>query len=315
MPLPRLLRHRLLLVSGKGGVGKTTVAVALARLAAQAGKRTLLCGVDTQGELGRLLGRPDLGAEPESVEGGFRACDLDGHAAMREFLRLRLKIHAIADRIADNKAFAGFFTAAPGLREYVLLGKAWHEARERLGWLGDRSHNDLVILDAPATGHAVAFLRAAHQVTDIMVGPLESSARQIREFLVDAARTALVLVATPEELAVNEAVELARHARRDLSMHVGLVVLNSVFPVLFDGETLRAVRGVARGDAIARRDRAVAEAAHFRAARESEQARLLRRAKRALPRPQLQIGRVLDPHNEEAILAAAARALAEGADS
>ena len=307
-----LLSRRLLLVSGKGGVGKTTVAVALARLAVRAGKRTLLCGVDTAGELGRLLGRPGLDAEPVDVAGGFRACDLDGHSAMREFLRMRLKIHAIADRVASNKAFAGFFTAAPGLREYVLLGKAWYEARERAGWLGDNSRNDLVILDAPATGHAAAFLRAAHQITDIMVGPLQASARQIRDFLVDPALTALVLVATPEELAVNEAVELSRHARRELSMHVGLVVLNSVFPVLFETETLRAVRGLAH-DGREGRDRALIDAAHFRAQRESEQTRLLQRAKRALPKPQATVERVLDPDDEEEVLAAMTRALGEAA--
>ncbi len=304
-PLTDLFSRRLLIVSGKGGVGKTTVSIALARLGVRSGKRVLLAGIETQGELGRLLGRPELGAEPVKVAAGVQACDLDAKTALRDFLRLRLKIHAIADRVASNRAFAGFFTAAPGLREYVLLGKAWYEARDRSGWLSGGPRHDLVVLDAPASGHATAFLRAAHQITDVMVGPLRTQATEIRAFVTDPALTALVLVATPEELAVNEAVEFARAARRPLGVHVGLVVLNGVFPRLFE----RATGGLP--DSASGPDLALLRAAQFRISRETEQARLLRRVRRSLPGPQIVLERLLEPEDDDEVLAAVERELAE----
>lgn len=308
-----LFARRLLIVSGKGGVGKTSVAAALARLAARAGKSVLLAGIESGGELGRMLGRPDLGAEPVEVRPRLEACDLNAQVALREYLRLRLKVRRVADWIAGNSLFSRFFTAAPGLREFVLLGKAWYEARDRSFLFGGARH-DLVVLDAPATGHAVAFLRAAHQVSDLLVGPLRSSAREVYTFLTDPARTALVLVTTPEELAVNEAVVLARAARRELTMQVGLVVVNAVFPVLLAGEPAEALRALARGGArpAAARDRVLLEAGLFRARREAEQARLLRRARRALPRPQVEVARLLAPADEDEVVAEMAEALAEG---
>ncbi|MBI3271560.1 MAG: hypothetical protein HYZ53_21395 [Planctomycetes bacterium] len=317
--LEALFARRLLLVSGKGGVGKTTVALALARLAAREGKSVLLAGIESRGELGRLLGRPELGPDPVEVRPRLEACDLNASAALREYLKLRIKVAPIANWIAGNALFARFFAAAPGLREFVLLGKAWYEARDRSRWFGGARH-DLVVLDAPATGHAVSFLRAAHQVSDLLVGPLRGPASELREFLTDASKTALVLVATPEELALNEAAELARAAHDELRIGVGLVVLNDVFPTLLGGERLASLRGLARpgrGAGVGADDEVAAgagesallEAGLYRARREAEEARLLRRARRMLPRPQVQVRRVLAPEDEEDVLDAVMTAL------
>ncbi|MBI5367252.1 MAG: chromosome partitioning protein [Planctomycetes bacterium] len=313
-----LFARRLLIVTGKGGVGKTTVAAALAQIAARAGRSVLLAGVESAGELGRMLGRPELGAQPVEIAPRLAACDLSAQAALREYLRLRLKIGAVADWIAANSLFARFFTAAPGLREFVLLGKAWYEACPRPPWRGGARY-DLVILDAPATGHAVSFLRAAHQVSALLRGPLRGPAVEIRDFLADPACTSLVLVTTPEELAVNEAVELAHAARRELLIRVGLTVVNAIFPPLLPGaRPFTVAADVQRAAATGRGSgatvaAALVQAARFRARREAEQARFVRRCRRALPRPQLEVLRLLESADEAAIVRHVAAALAASA--
>jgi anion-transporting ArsA/GET3 family ATPase len=224
--LDRLLERRLIVVSGKGGVGKSVVAAALARAAHDRGKRVLLAEVDAPTEAAGYLGVASRGTEV-AVEPGLSVLNLDPPAVMDEYVRHVVRIELLARRILGSEVYRRFFAAAPGLAELMVLGKVMVlvEARER--W-SRRFLHDLVVLDAPATGHGLAFLKvplAAAQA--IPVGPVGGNARRILSLLRDAKRTALVLVAIPEEMAVVEALEFQDLATRELEMEPRALVLNA----------------------------------------------------------------------------------------
>jgi anion-transporting ArsA/GET3 family ATPase len=224
--LARLLERRLVVVSGKGGVGKSVVAAALARAARERGKRVLLVEVDAPTEAAGYLGVVSRGAEV-AVEPGLSVLNLRPRAVMDEYVRHVVRIEALARRILASELYRRFFAAAPGLPELMVLGKVMVlvEARER--W-SRRFLHDLVVLDAPATGHGLAFLKvplAAAQA--VPVGPVGGNARRILAMLRDAKRTALVLVAVPEEMAVVEALEFQSLAAEELGLAPEAVVLNA----------------------------------------------------------------------------------------
>jgi anion-transporting ArsA/GET3 family ATPase len=223
--LDRLLERRLVVVSGKGGVGKSLVAAALARAARDRGKRVLLVEVDAPSEAAGYLGVASRGAEVE-VEPGLSVLNLRPAAVMDEYVRHVVRIELLARRILDSAVYRRFFAAAPGLPELMVLGKVMTLVEAREGW-PRRFSRDLVVLDAPATGHGLAFLKvpwAAAQA--IPVGPVGGNARRIVALLGDAARTALLLVAIPEEMAVVEALEFQRMAGDELQLAPAALVLN-----------------------------------------------------------------------------------------
>jgi anion-transporting ArsA/GET3 family ATPase len=227
--MPRdLLSLRFLVVAGKGGVGRTTVATALATLAAQRGRRTLLAQVNAKDRLGALLGVP-VGEEVVRVADGLDAVNMNPTAALREYGLMILRYEAIYKAVLENRMIKGFLRAIPGLDDYSMLGKAWWhttetDARGRLKY-------DLVILDAPATGHAVTMLRLPQAILDtVPEGPLTQTARRVRELLSDAARCALVLVTLAEDLPATETLELHRTNEHLLKIPLGAVVVNQLWP-------------------------------------------------------------------------------------
>jgi len=220
-----LFDRTLVVISGKGGVGRTTVAAALARAAADAGKRVLIATAAPTDRLGHLFGRPPLDAAVTNLAPGIDAVNMTPESALREYGVLTLRSELVARALLENRAVRSFLNAVPGLDAYALLGKAWWHTTERAN---GRPRYDLTILDGPASGHAALMLRIPGAILAAMPkGPLAPDARAIDDLLRDPVRAALVIVTLPEELPAREAGELAA-ALRELQLPLGALVVNGV---------------------------------------------------------------------------------------
>jgi anion-transporting ArsA/GET3 family ATPase len=224
--VPELLAHNLLFVTGKGGVGKTTVACAIALLASEHGRRTLVCEVEPKGDLSRAY---ECGPTPFSgqrINDDLVAMSMDTEAALREYLRTVAKVPTVGRIGPVARAFDFVATAAPGIREILTVGKLCYEVRER--------HYDLVVVDASSTGNVVGQLAAPTGINELIrVGIVRSQTDWILEILGDPDRTGAVLVTTPEEMPVTEAVDLASRLANETPVHLSCVVANRVLPELF----------------------------------------------------------------------------------
>ncbi|MBN2576603.1 MAG: ArsA family ATPase [Deltaproteobacteria bacterium] len=223
-----LLGKRLLLVVGKGGVGRTTVAVALARRASRAGKRVLLAQTNAPESLTSLLGgETGIGPTVTVIDERLSAVNMSPKMALREYGVLLLKYEPIYRAFFENKPMRSFLAAFPGLDYWTMLGKAWWHTTE----VQDGRHKyDLVVLDAPASGHAVAMLRIPEAVASAMPkGPLARDALLAHDLLTDPKRTAATIVTLPEELPARETVKLARDLR-ELRIPLGPLVVNAMPP-------------------------------------------------------------------------------------
>ena len=279
--MPALLDKRLVVVTGKGGVGKTTVAAALGLLAARQGRRTVVCEVAQQERLAGLFGARDVGHGEVELAPGLFSVSVQPERAMHEWLRHQLKSGALAGLLGHSRLFGYLTAAAPGVTELVTVGKVWDLAQVERRTGG--SPFDLVIMDAPATGHALALLRAPRTYANIArVGPIARQAASIDAFLRDSSATGVLSVALPEEMPVNETVDLEQRLADDLGMAVGQVVANGVLPARFtaaDARRLRSLDGQGTKAAQAAVTSALVE--HGRAAGQQEQLERLRAEVRA----------------------------------
>ncbi len=224
-----LLDRRLLFVTGKGGVGKSTAAAALALLSALRGRRTLACEVDAKGDLADFYETSRPRFEPHKVASNLWLMAMDTEASLREYLHLQLRLPTVAPLGALARAFDFVATAAPGVREILTVGKIGWEVRER--------HYDLVVVDAPATGHIVGQLTAPQAINDLVrVGQVREQTGWLADLLADPATTGLVVVTTPEEMPVNETIELVQKVRSETRIDVAAIIVNRVLPELFSGD-------------------------------------------------------------------------------
>ena len=224
-----LLDRRLLFVTGKGGVGKSTAAAALALLSALRGRRTLACEVDAKGDLADFYETSRPRFEPHKVASNLWLMAMDTEASLREYLHLQLRLPTVAPLGALARAFDFVATAAPGVREILTVGKIGWEVRER--------HYDLVVVDAPATGHIVGQLTAPQAINDLVrVGQVREQTGWLANLLADPATTGLVVVTTPEEMPVNETIELVQKVRSETRIDVAAIIVNRVLPELFSGD-------------------------------------------------------------------------------
>jgi anion-transporting ArsA/GET3 family ATPase len=238
-----LLDRTLLYVTGKGGVGKTTVSASLGLAAAERGRRTIVCEVAEQDRVSRAFVREGVQREQEvELARNLWAISIDPTAALQEWLARQLGGTALR-LITGSSAFQHFVAAAPGAKELITIAKVWELAQlER--WDSHNRTYDLVIVDAPASGHGLAMLTAPSTFGEIArVGPIRRQAHKVRDMLADPLRTGYVAVALPEEMPVNEPLELGPRLRDAIGLGLDAIVVNGVYPARFSGkeaETLRA---------------------------------------------------------------------------
>src|SRR3954470_537391 len=259
-----LLAKPLIVVTGKGGVGKSTVAAALGMAAAARGLRTIVAEVAARDDISRALSGDGQRAFTERDLGeGLHHISIDPESALEEYVKDQLP-RGLSDVLASSRLFSYLVAATPGLRELLSVGKVWELAQPDRRTPGAHPY-DLVVLDAPATGHGVAVLTAPGTFAGAArVGPIARQGRTIHQMLADPERTAVVAVATAEEMPVNETMALQASLRDELGQHLAAVVVNGVLPQRFSAADVRCVE---RG-APARARRAVgAESARCRSQR------------------------------------------------
>ncbi len=268
-----------MIVTGKGGVGKTTVAVALGLRAAAEGKRTIVCEVASQENASRIFEHAEVGFHEVEMEENLWSISIDPDESMREYVLLQLKVRAMRDMLFRSRIFNYLAAATPGLKELVTIGKIWELAQLDRKVKSGRKY-DLVIVDAPATGHGVGFLQTPRTFASIArVGPIHSQAMQLDRLIKDHDHTGTAIVALPEEMPVNESAALERDLRDEVGVAVDRVYLNGLYPERFDKHEAEQLARLAANEEGAARAAARAGLSEFGRAR-SQRAQLARLRRR-----------------------------------
>lgn len=228
MSLDAVLDRRLLIISGKGGVGKTTVAAALAIVAARRGKKVLLAEVEGKSALAELFDCDPLTPKPINISPGLDGMNISPEEALEEYFDVQLHMKRIAKPLIASNLVDYVTHAAPGLKDILILGKVWYTAVRRKTY-------DLIVFDSPAAGHAVSMLRSPEGFLHaVPVGPLANHARQVLDWLQDPDEVSIHLTSMAEEMPVNETLETTMLLESKLGMDVTCVFLNMLYPPLSD---------------------------------------------------------------------------------
>jgi anion-transporting ArsA/GET3 family ATPase len=263
--MPAFAPRRFLFITGKGGVGKTTVTAALARSLSARGLRVLVTACGAKERLSTLLGAPPLQSSIGELAPNIWGVRLVSEVALREYGTMKLKNRVLVDAIFDSKYVAGFLSGTPGMKEWSLLGKAWFHATEEQN---GRPRFDVVLFDAPATGHGLDMLRVPKVIVEIAPpGVLRSDAERAWEMFRDPAQSGVVVVTLPEEMPTNESIELCTSLRDELTLPITEVVVNSLLPPLFSEADARALEALGGLDS-STKARAVLSSGVRRATRE-----------------------------------------------
>jgi anion-transporting ArsA/GET3 family ATPase len=277
-----LADKRFVVVTGKGGVGKTTVCAAEALALALKGKRVLVAMCHAKERLSVMFGAPSIGPSVVPIANGIWAVNIQPDKALEEYGILVLRSRALYKTLFDNKYVRTFLRAVPGMQEWSMLGKAWWHTTERQE---DGSFKyDVVILDAPATGHGLDMLRVPKVIIEVVPrGLLRRDAERAWALFHDPTASAIVLVTLPEEMPTTETIELAR-ALAEMGLPIGRVVVNGVLPPLFSRDERAVLEAIPRIDVRSPGEAALV-AARDRATRERVQAESLNRLSRELSVP------------------------------
>jgi anion-transporting ArsA/GET3 family ATPase len=231
--LETLARRQMVVVTGKGGVGKTTVAAVLARSLAARGRKVLLLDVDPRESLHHLLDVPPSGGEVVTVAPRLQLQHLEPRRLLDDLVREKLKVGVLVRKVLSSPVHQHFTEGAPGLKETAVFGRALRliEGHVPRGM----TRPDVVILDAPATGHAVAWLAAPRLISEVIrSGPIGHMATTIAAFMIDRERFGIVVVTTAEEMPVQESLELIERLDERLQRRPDLVVVNSLYPPVLE---------------------------------------------------------------------------------
>ena len=242
-PLPHA---RFLLVTGKGGVGKTTVCAALAQAYVAQGKRVLIAMCNSKDRLSTMLGGPPIGTTVVEQSKGLFAVNMTPDAAIEEYGMLTLKSRALYKLLFDNRYIRSFLRAVPGLQDWSMLGKAWWHTTEE--GEGGKPKYDVVILDAPATGHGLDMLRVPKVIVDIVPpGLLRRDAEAAWKLFQDPTQAGVVLVTLPEEMPITESIELLAAVRGELGLPVVKIIVNAALQELFSPAERSVLRASGSG--------------------------------------------------------------------
>jgi anion-transporting ArsA/GET3 family ATPase len=315
-----MLKRRLIIVGGKGGVGRTTISCALGLALAKLGRRVLLAHVRAERlelQLSRLLGAKRIDEQIRGVDENLWAVNMNPRAAIREMGLMVLRFRAVYRAVLENRIVRSFLRAVPALDDYSMIGKAWYHTTEL-----DRSgvpRFDTVVFDGPATGHLVSMLRIPQVILDsVPEGPLTADAKKARTLLSDPVETAMLIVTLAEEMPASEAIDLYRAATGELDIAVERLVINQLYPDEFarEPELARTVERLAASeqpDDHSPSDQLrclVASAETIRRRRAINQEYLLK-LEQAIPRPQLRLPHLFEPNLDRESLQPIVDALAE----
>jgi anion-transporting ArsA/GET3 family ATPase len=226
--IDQLARRQLLVVTGKGGVGKTAVSAVLGRSFAQRGKRVLVVEVDPRENLHQMLGVPPTGGEIVAAGPRLWVQNLKPRQVLDAIVRERMKIDLLANRVLASPIYNHFADGAPGLTELAILGHALRLVR---GIERNAPELDLVVLDAPATGHGVRLLASPLLVSDVIRhGPFAEMAAELAALVSDPERCAIVAVTLPEEMPVQEVLEMREALRGQVQKDAEALIVNGLYP-------------------------------------------------------------------------------------
>jgi anion-transporting ArsA/GET3 family ATPase len=230
---PHSIDRRFVVVVGKGGVGKSAVSAALALAQAAAGKRVLLALCNAKERLSYMLGTEPIGHEIVRVAERVHAVNMEPGAALEEYGLMILKVRALYKLVFENRFVSAFLRGTPGMEAWAMLGKAQFHAFETRPDGSPRY--DVVIVDAPATGHGLDLLRVPKVIVDVAPpGLLRREAERAWTLFSDASKSGVLIVTLPEELPTNESIELYRTLRGELDLPVCGVAVNMLHTRLFD---------------------------------------------------------------------------------
>jgi anion-transporting ArsA/GET3 family ATPase len=226
-----LSNKRVVAVLGKGGVGRTTMAAAIASLLSSRGRRVLLFQANAKEKIGHLLGGPPVGEQIVQLSPNLWAVNTNPQAALKEYGLMVLRYETIYKMVFENRVAKSLVRAIPGVDDYSILGKMWwHTTEEDRG----RPRWDVIVFDGPATGHAITMLRIPQAIlTAVPEGPLTRDAAKVRTLLEDPARTSTILVTLAEEMPTNETIELATRLKKELRMPAVATIANQLYPDRF----------------------------------------------------------------------------------
>jgi anion-transporting ArsA/GET3 family ATPase len=281
---------RVVIVAGKGGVGKTTVAAALATAAARTGLTTLIVEVEGKSGLPALFGQSTISYDESTLAPGggpdgaadVRARALTPDDALLDYLADH-GLNRVSRRLVGSGALDLVATAAPGIRDILILGKV--KQIEAAG------AHDLIVLDAPAAGHAIGFLRSAAGLLDaVSVGPINTQATEVLALLTDPARCQVMLVTLPEETPVNELVQTAYALEEEVGINLAPVVVNGLYPDITGLDADPDAAAAAAGTTVdADLTQSLTDAARFRRLRTELQTAQVSRLAEQLPLPQIHL--------------------------
>ena len=289
-----LLDRDLIYVTGKGGVGKTTVSAAIGLAAAAQGRSTIVCEVAEQHHMSRAFAHAGVGRDHEErLADDLYAITVDPQHALEEWLSRQVGGQALKI-LTRSSAFQYFVAAAPGAKELITIAKVWELAQGKR-WTKTNRTYDLVVVDAPASGHGIAMLQTPKTFGEIArVGPIQRQANKVRDMLADPDRTGYVAVALPEEMPVNETLQLQDKLVQAVGLDLDAIVVNGLYPERFTREDAGRVRDLAERDGYAPEEAAALQAALSADDRARAQRTHLRRLRRDARAPVLTLPFVFD---------------------